>query len=192
MSRYELYLFIHIAAAVVWVGGGFMLVILGIQAEKANDERGLRTVFEQIGSVATKVIVPASVVVLLMGILMIVDGPWSLKYLWLVLGLLGYLATFATGIGILTPQSEKMGARLAAEGMTPANAQGIRRILTIARADVVVLFVVIADMALKPTGDDVGVLAVMAVAVVGGLAYVASRLRAIGSEVAPTVAAPAA
>jgi uncharacterized membrane protein len=192
MSRYELYLFIHIAAAVVWVGGGFMLVILGIQAEKANDERGLRTVFEQIGSVATKVIVPASVVVLLMGILMIVDGPWSLKYLWLVLGLLGYLATFATGIGILTPQSEKMGARLAAEGMTPANAQGIRRILTIARADVVVLFVVIADMALKPTGDDVGVLAVMAVAVVGGLAYVVSRLRAIGSEVAPTVAAPAA
>ena len=192
MSRYELYLFVHIAAAVIWVGGGFMLITLGIQAENANDENRLRTVFEQVGGVATKVIVPASVVVLLMGILMIVDGPWSLNYLWLVLGLIGYLATFATGIGILTPQSEKLAEKLATEGMTPANANGIRRILTIARVDTIVLFVVIADMALKPTGDDVGLLAVMAVVVVGGLAYVVTKLRAIGAEAAQTAAAPAA
>src|SRR5687768_4437992 len=130
MSRYELYLFIHIAAAVIWVGGGFMLIVLGIQAERSNDENRLRTVFEQVGSVATKVIVPSSIVVLLMGILMIVDGPWSLSYLWLVLGLIGFLATFVTGIGILTPQSEKLGAQLASEGMTPATANGIRRLLT--------------------------------------------------------------
>ena len=137
MSRYELFLFIHIAAAIIWVGGGFMLIVLGIQAENSGDENRLRTVFEQVGGVVNKVIVPSSLVVVLMGIVMVIDGPWSFDYLWLVLGLIGYLATFATGIGILTPQAEKLAERLASDGMTVANAKGIRRLLTIARVDAV-------------------------------------------------------
>src|SRR4051794_4824532 len=192
MSRYELYLYIHISAAIIWVGGGFMLIVLGILAENSRDENRLRAVFEQIGAVATRVIVPASLVVLLMGILMVADGPWSFSYLWLVLGLLGYLATAATGMGILTPQSEKLGAKLAEEGMTPATEQGIRRLLTIARVDTVVLFVVVADMVIKPTGDDVGVLIAMALLVFGGVAYVVMKLRAIDAEAATAAPAPAA
>lgn len=191
MSRYELYLFVHIAAAVIWVGGGFMLIALSLQAEASKDPHRLRTVFEQVGSVATRVIVPASLVVLVMGILMIVDGPWSFSSLWLVLGLIGYLATFATGVGILTPRSEALGERLAAEGMTAATALGIRRVLTIARVDTVVLFVIIAVMTLKPTGDDVAVLAAMGLVVAGGLAYVAAKLRSLdaeGEHPAPTLA----
>lgn len=37
-------------------------------------------------------------------------------------------------------------------------------------------------MVLKPTGDDVGVLAAMAAIVVAGLALTAMRLRALGAE----------
>jgi uncharacterized membrane protein len=182
MSRYELYLFVHVAAAVIWVGGGFMLIVLGIQAENSREEHRLRGVFEQVGSVAERVIVPASMVVLVLGLLMVFDGPWEFGTLWIVLGLVGYAATFAIGVGILTPQSKKMGERLASEGMTTANANGIRRILTIARADAVLLFVVIADMAIKPTGDDVAVLAVMALAVAAGVAYVVTKLRALDAD----------
>jgi hypothetical protein len=190
MSRYDLYLFIHIAFAIIWVGGGFMLIVLGIQAEKSGEERKLLGIFEQIGAVAERIIVPSSMAVLVLGILMIVDGPWEFGTLWIVLGLVGYASTFAIGVGILTPQSKKIGEQLAAGGMTPATAAGIRRILTIARVDAVLLFVIVADMALKPTGDDVGVLAVMALAVAAAVVYGVVRLRAIGAE--PVTAAPAA
>src|SRR5687767_9061274 len=98
MSRYDLYLFLHIAAAVIWVGGGFMIIMMAIQAEKTRDDNRLAVMFVQVGEVVNRVIVPASISVVILGILMIVDGPWSFSYLWIVLGLIGYLATFVTGI----------------------------------------------------------------------------------------------
>jgi hypothetical protein len=51
-----------------------------------------------------------------------------------------------------------------------------------ARLDYVTLFLVIADMVIKPTGDDAGVLIGMAVILVAGIAYILSRLRALDAE----------
>lgn len=189
MSRYELYLFIHIAAAVIWVGGGFMFIVLGLHAENSGEERRLLAVFEQIGAVAERVMIPASLVVVLVGILMIVDGPWSFDQLWLVLGLVGFFATFLIGLLILAPKSKALREQLAQEGLSPATVVGIRRWLTIARADSVVLFVIIADMTIKPTGDDVGVLLVMALATAAGVAYIVTALRALDAEAAAPAAA---
>jgi uncharacterized protein (UPF0548 family) len=41
---------------------------------------------------------------------------------------------------------------------------------------------VIADMVIKPTGDDAGVLLGMAVILVAGIAFILSRLRALDAE----------
>ena len=51
-----------------------------------------------------------------------------------------------------------------------------------ARVDYVVLFLVVADMVVKPTGDDAGVLIAMAVILIAGIAYILSRLRALDAE----------
>ena len=48
--------------------------------------------------------------------------------------------------------------------------------------DTVVLYLVVAVMVLKPTGDDVGLLVAMAAIVVAGLAWVGMQLRAIDAE----------
>ena len=48
-------------------------------------------------------------------------------------------------------------------GVTPAVVATSREILTIAKFDSVLLFVVIADMVLKPEGNDWAVLVVMAI-----------------------------
>lgn len=55
--------------------------------------------------------------------------------------------------------------------MTPEAALETRRMLSLARIDYVTLTLVIAVMALKPTGDDVAVLTAMAVVLVGGTAF---------------------
>ena len=64
-------------------------------------------------------------------------------------------------------------------GMSPEAEIEIRKLLTKGRVDTVVLYLVVAVMALKPTGDDVGILVALAAIVVAGLAYVAMRLRQI-------------
>jgi hypothetical protein len=58
-----------------------------------------------------------------------------------------------------------------------------------ARLDYVVLFLVVADMVIKPTGDDAAVLIVMALIAVAGVAYVVLGVRALNEQAQP--AAPA-
>jgi hypothetical protein len=121
-------------------------------------------------------------IVLIAGILLVVDA-WSLDHLWIVLGLIGFAITFGTGLFMLKPESERIHAQIERDGgMTEASLTAIERFLTKARVDYVVLVLVIADMALKPTGDDVGVLIGMAVIAALGVAYVVMRLNAIDAR----------
>ena len=71
-------------------------------------------------------------------------------------------------------------------GVTPEASDGIRRLFVLMRIDYAVLAVVIADMTLKPTRDDVGVLVGMAAVV----AIVAVQPGADPSDMEQTVAKP--
>jgi hypothetical protein len=51
------------------------------------------------------------------------------------------------------------------------------------RTDYIVLVLVVIDMAIKPTGDDVGVLVVMALILLAGIAYVIATLRGLEQPV---------
>jgi hypothetical protein len=63
--------------------------------------------------------------------------------------------------------------------MTPVSLADARRLLALARIDYVVLFLVIADMAMKPAGDDVGLLIGMAAIFALGLAWSIMAFQAI-------------
>ena len=185
MSFYELLLFGHVVAAIVWLGSGILLHVQAFRAERAHDDEGLRRVAVDSAELSLKLFVPASLTVLVLGLLLVADGPWSFDYLWIVLGLAGYLATFLTGILVMKPGSEEIAEVLDRDGMTPDARVLIRKILAKGRVDAVVLYLVVAVMVLKPTGDDVGLLVAMAAIVVAGLAYVAMQLRAIDAEATP-------
>ena len=88
MSYYNVLLFLHIAGAVVWVGGGAALTILGTRFATV-DTPGLEGLFRQSAWLSSRVFTPASLVVLVAGILLVIEGPWSFSHLWVELGLLG-------------------------------------------------------------------------------------------------------
>ncbi|SRR6266404_3749633 len=69
----------------------------------------------------------------------------------LVAGLIGYALTMAIGTGVLSPQAKRIAGLSEAKGVTdPETQAAIRRILVIARFDVAVLLLVVADMVTKP------------------------------------------
>lgn len=181
MTRYDLYLLGHILAAILWLGGGFMLLLTGVRAQRANDQEGLRRAASTTAALGATYFIPASLAVLVFGLLMVFDGPWDFDQLWIILGLLGYAATFLTGLLIIKPTSERID-RLVGEagGKLTATARAeTERLLTLARIDYIVLFLVVVDMVVKPTADDVGTLVVMAAALAAGIAWVLARARAI-------------
>ena len=186
MSRYDLYKFVHITAAIVWLGAGVMIQVLGARAQRTSDDEYLRRLFRDAGALGKVLFIPASLTVVAFGILMVVDGPWDFGPLWVVLGLAGYAATFVTGAFILGPRAEKVGERLAQEGMTPAITVQMRRVLMLARIDTVVLFLVVAVMVMKPTGDDAALLVAMAAIFLAGVGLTLAAVRGAQTEAPAT------
>lgn len=187
MTWYELLLFVHITAAVVWVGAGFLLLVLGLRADRTDDEAGINRILDDNAWLATRLFIPASLTVFIAGVLLMIDGSWGLDQLWIILGLVGYFATFVTGVAVLRPRGDRIAEMIARDGgMTPVSLAAARQLLALARIDYIVLMLVIAVMVLKPTGDDVGLLIAMAAILVAGLAYAISRAQAAARPVGVT------
>lgn len=163
MDWYLILKFLHVLAAVIWIGGAFIMVVLGVRADRAADEKALVDVVRQVAWAAERIYVPASISTLVLGLLL--AGFASLwGNLWVILGLLGVAATVGLGILVLTPLAKKVEAGFAAGGASPGVVATSREILTIARFDVVLLFTVVADMVLKPAPSNWPVLALMVLA----------------------------
>ena len=180
MNRYEILLFFHIAFVIVWIGSGFLFHVLGYRADRANDERAVRQIVDDLVALANTLFIPSSLLVVVSGILLTLDGPWSFGDLWIVLGLVGFAITFLTGLLWIKPQSERVqGVIERADGVNDEAYALARRMMTFARLDYVVLFLVVFDMVVKPTGDDVAALVLMAVLLAAGAALFVWRARGI-------------
>ena len=151
-GAYEIYKTLHIAFAVVWVGGGIALTIIGLLAERAGDPRELATIVKYAEKLGQRVFSPSSVVVLAFGIAMIEKGGLGWGTFWIDFALVLWAVSAAVGLGYLSPASKRLTHLLETEG---PDAPGVRpaldRIIGVARFDVVMLLLIVLDMAAKPT-----------------------------------------
>src|SRR5688500_20267658 len=179
MTYYEILKFLHVLAAIIWLGGGFMILTLVVRAERADDGLLLKKIAENTKWLAQRIFIPSSLAVLVLGILATIEGPWGFGDLWIVLGLIGYAASFLTGILFLEPEGKRIDAAMTEYGPgSPQAAHHIRRINVVQRMEMVILFLVVAVIAVKPTGHDTGALLLGAAIVLATLAVGARGLSA--------------
>src|SRR5438132_13418737 len=89
-SWYLAFKAVHVGFAVVWIGGGSLLTILGVLAERRNDANELATIGRQAAFVGEKLFAPAGLVVFSMGIAMMVNTDWGWGQFWVDFGLAGF------------------------------------------------------------------------------------------------------
>jgi uncharacterized membrane protein len=148
---YSAFKAVHVIAAMIWIGGGALLMILGIVAERRRDPVELATVARQAAMVGEKLFAPAGIVVVAMGVAMMVNTNWGWGKFWVIAGLVGYAITFVTGVGVLSPMTKKIAALTEEKGPNhPETAAAITRVLQIVRIDVAMLLLVVVDMVVKP------------------------------------------
>ena len=148
---YSAFKAIHVLAAVIWIGGGAFLTILGVAAERKNDPVELATIARQAATVGEKLFAPAGLVVVAMGIAMMVNTDWGWGRFWVIAGLVGYAITFVTGVGVLAPLAKKVTALVDDKGPAdPETMAAIGKVLMIARVDIALLLLVVVDMVTKP------------------------------------------
>ena len=149
---FAIFKLIHVSFAVFWVGGGLLLTVLALRAERAQSVDEIAHIARQAVFAGERLFAPAGLVVLAMGIAMVVDSPEiGFGTTWVDIGLVGYALSFTTGIGVLAPRAKQIVALLDEKGAAaPETQAAIQRILLIARVDVAVLLLVVADMLMKP------------------------------------------
>jgi uncharacterized membrane protein len=168
MDWYSLVKFLHVVSAVVWVGGGLMLTMLGLRAVLAGDMVATAQAMRASGEMGGRVMMPASLATLVFGL--VLCWFWvGFSELWVLIGLAGYATTFVIGAFVFKPAGERMAAAIARDGITPAALGEGARILRVARLDYAVMLVVLADMVLKPSIRDVGIRVAMTLVLIAGV-----------------------
>jgi uncharacterized membrane protein len=148
---YSAFKAIHVLAAIIWIGGGALLTILGALAVRKNDPVEMVTVARQAAMVGEKIFAPAGIVVVAMGVAMMANADFGWGQFWIIAGLIGYAITFTTGVGVLAPLARKVVASTESNGAEhPETIALVKRILLIARLDIALLFLVVVDMVVKP------------------------------------------
>jgi uncharacterized membrane protein len=153
ISTYQIYLTVHILAAVVWVGGALMLQVFAIRAmaaSRSGDVQRLAVLSGEAEWVGTRMFVPASLILVIFGFLLVHKYHWPF-HLWLIFALVVWAASFLTGVAFLGPESGRLRRQLQRDGVENLAVQArIRRIFLVSRIELLFLILVVIDMALKP------------------------------------------
>jgi uncharacterized membrane protein len=172
VSWYEFLLFAHIATAVIWIGGSLMMQFFALRAMMSGDPSRLATLGGDIEWIASRVFTTVPLLAFVSGILLVIESEfYGFGDDWIVIALVLYGVTFLSGVLFFGPESGRIG-KLTAAGAPEAGAR-TQRLIVLSRIDLVVLFLILYDMAVKPDfGDPASILWGLAGALVAaGLVY---------------------
>lgn len=181
MSWYELLLFFHITAAVIWLGGAFTFQMYGAVVRRGGDPEEMARFAGRAGVLGERMFVPASLVVVLAGVGLMLDGDWDWGRLWVIFALVTFAASFATGLFVISP----MAKRIPVVGpTTPAGQALIQRLFTVLRIDLAFMYAIVFAMVVKPTSDDGWTIAIAAAVLIVLTAVFLAPLRSTGDQTA--------
>jgi uncharacterized membrane protein len=143
---------VHILAAIVWVGGGIFIQIYVTRLDRTGQTGRLMAFAKDLEKLGNRIFLPAALVVLIAGIVMVAYSPaFEVTQLWVILGLVGIANTIVIGAAFLGPEAGRL-AKVAHErgAEDPEVLSRTKRIFAISRIDLAVILLVVADMVLKP------------------------------------------
>jgi uncharacterized membrane protein len=150
VTWYEFWLFLHILAAMVWIGGAAAIQVFGILTKRAADPAKTAFFAQNVSFTVSRVLLPAALVVLAAGVGLVENGNWDWSEPFVVWGLLLWVAVSLVAFGFLGRAIGSAGARLAAEGPSPAIALRLRNLVWLSRVLLLTLVVIVFLMTIKP------------------------------------------
>jgi hypothetical protein len=136
MNRYDIFLFFHILSVVAWVGAGTTLGLLWLHPDPELRER-IGPLGEWLGP---RLFAPAALGALAFGLALVEEGHWGFAPLWVDLGLAAFGSSFLLNAGARSRLSRERRFR--------------PTLAALARFELALLYLTVADMVLKPSGSD--------------------------------------
>jgi len=152
--------FVHVVLAIVWLGGGFALMLAGGLIGRKGRPAEVLGLLRIVSLLGPRLFLPASLATLASGLTLVLLGGlgWAA---WVVLALAGIAFTAGFGALVLGPGADAALA-LADRGNPAAAVVQARRLFRLARLDYAVQFAIVFLMVAKPGWSEVAVLAGLA------------------------------
>jgi uncharacterized membrane protein len=148
---YDFLLTVHILAAIIWLGGGISMHILGRRVLKRGDAEEIYKFSAEVNVIGMRIYAPTSLILLVAGILLVNEAGYEFSQLWITLAFVGWIISFIIGVAYYGPQDKKLQALVAAEGPTaPGVVANVRQALTVNSIEILILLLVVVDMTTKP------------------------------------------
>jgi uncharacterized membrane protein len=149
-SLYEWLLFLHVVAAMLWVGGTALTSVLATIVARRQDRRAVEQLVSTLSTVGPLVMAPATLGVVGFGIWLVLDSDaWDFGQTWVWLALVLFAGAFVVGAAFQSRSA--IAARRAAEAGDDAEAsRQLARWAWGSRAILILLVVAAWDMVFKP------------------------------------------
>jgi len=149
MSWSELWLFLHVTAAIVWIGGAATIQVFGILTKRAADPAKTAFFAGNVSWTVMRVFLPASAVIFISGVGLTETRNWDWGEPFIVFGLVFWALVSLVAFRFLGRALGQAGAELAAEGPSPALGLRIRNLVWLSRVLLVVLVAIVFMMTVK-------------------------------------------
>lgn len=150
MSLYTFFKFIHITAAIVWIGGVFTLSILSMRFFRHHDRPAMLALADQSKFYGKSIIGPSAMLTLIAGIVMVAVVGLAAS-LWVVWGLVAALLSMAIGGFFTSKLGNKLEELVAAPDSSQAQLLAVRKRIGLLNVfDVFILLSAVWMMVFKP------------------------------------------
>jgi uncharacterized membrane protein len=125
MDLAPILVFIHVLAAIMWIGGVIMhLALMGLATRDGDPELQLKLLGLD-GRLAPIIYIPGSLLLIITGVAMVLMFGASFGEPWISVGMAVWIISFVIGISFYAPQGKKLGAAVEAGGPASPEAQAI-------------------------------------------------------------------
>jgi uncharacterized membrane protein len=150
MTWFEFWLFVHVLAAITWIGGAGAIQVFGILTKRAADPAKTAFFIRNASWTVMRVFLPASVLVFVSGVGLVESGFWDWDETFVVAGIVLWAAVSLIAFGFLGRAMSRAGSRLESEGPSPQLMLTIRNLVWTSRLLLGTLVVVVFLMTVKP------------------------------------------
>ena len=149
---YQIYLAIHVVAAVIWVGGDVTLTALGIVFERRQEGETLAALGRMGAWIGTRVYTPTLFVVIAFGIALMHERPdFDYGEFWVIFGLIGWGIAATVGLTFVGPELGRIDVAARTHGPQSEEVmRRVKRLFMVFRFDTALLLLIVLDMSAKP------------------------------------------
>ena len=147
---YELFLYVHIVCAVVWVGGALYAQLLALRVTRSPDPSELPNLARHIEFIGARVFTPAALLLLVSGTAMTLQA-WSFGQTWIAISVALWVLSAVLGAVYLGPRVKRAAELFEAEGPTSQTGRElIDRLFLVSRLELIGFAGILALMTFKP------------------------------------------